>query len=91
LDLQKVIFLPRAEKDLKGLSPEIKVWLLETLQKINPEIADIRKIYGIKPSLWRLAIGDYRLLFRKAEDRLVIHRVIDRKELEKVLKTIKFG
>lgn len=91
MDLQKVIFLPRAEKDLKGLSPEIKVWLLETLQKINPEIADIRKIYGIKPSLWRLAIGDYRLLFRKAEDRLVIHRVIDRKELEKVLKTIKFG
>lgn len=91
MDLQKVIFLPRAEKDLKGLSPEIKVWLLETLQKINPEIADIRKIYGIKPSLWRLAIGDYRLPFRKAEDRLVIHRVIDRKELEKVLKTIKFG
>lgn len=90
MDLEKVIFLPRAEKDLEGLSPEIKIWLLETLQKINSELADIKKIYGIKPLLWRLAIGDYRLLFRKTEDRLVVHRVIDRKELERVLKKIKF-
>ena len=90
MDLEKVIFLPRAEKDLKSLSPEIRIWILETVQKINPEIADIKKIYGIKPSLWRLAIGDYRLLFRKTEDRLVVHRVIDRKELEKVLKKFKF-
>lgn len=91
MDLQRIVFLPRAEKDLKSPPPEIRIRPLEMLQKINPETANIRKIYGIKPSLWRLAIGDYRLLFRKAEDRLVIHRVIGREELERVLKKIKFS
>lgn len=90
MDLSKVVFLPRAEKDLKNLSPEIQKWLLEAMEKLNPELADIKKIKGIKPSLWRLAIGDYRLLFRRLEDKMVLHRIIDRKDLDGILKKYRF-
>lgn len=86
MDLNNIIFLPRAEKDLKSFSPEVRIRLLELLGKLPPQLANIKRIRGVSPPLYRLAIEDYRFLFRWAKGKMVIHRIVDRKDLEKALK-----
>ena len=46
----------------------------------------IKKIKGIKPSLYRLRIGDYRVLYKIQGREVVVLTVVDRKELERELK-----
>ena len=49
----------------------------------------IKKLRGFKPPLYRLRSRDYRVLYRVQGETLTIMRVIDRKDLERIIKRIK--
>jgi len=49
----------------------------------------IKKLRGFKPPLYRLRSGDYRVLYRVHGDFVTIMRIIDRKDLERIIKRIK--
>ncbi len=50
----------------------------------------IKKLRGFKPPLYRLRAGDYRVLYRIHGDLVTIMRVIDRKDLERIIKRMRF-
>jgi len=50
----------------------------------------IKKLKGFIPPLYRLRVGDYRVLYRITGNEVAILKVIDRKELERELKRM-FG
>ena len=71
-----VEFDDRARRELRKLTPEIQVKILRYIRKRIAESPDPRQ-FG-KPlrmnlaGLWRYRIGDYRLICRLEENRLVV-------------------
>lgn len=51
---------------------------------------NIKKLKGFKPPLYRLRSGDYRVLYQVLGDRVIIMRVINRRDLDRIIKRIKF-
>jgi len=47
-----------------------------------------KKLKGFKYSLYRLRTGNFRILYRIDDCLLTIMRIIDRKELEKIIKLL---
>ncbi len=54
-----------------------------------PTGANIKKLKGFNPPLYRLRSGGYRVLYRIEGLFVTIMRVIDRKELERTIKRIR--
>jgi mRNA-degrading endonuclease RelE of RelBE toxin-antitoxin system len=50
---------------------------------------DIDRLKGYTEKIYRLRIGDYRVVFLTAEDAIHILRVVSRQELEKVLRRLR--
>jgi mRNA-degrading endonuclease RelE of RelBE toxin-antitoxin system len=50
---------------------------------------DIVRLKGYEEKIYRLRIGDYRVVFLTAEDAIYILRVVSRQELEKVLRRLR--
>jgi len=53
--------------------------------------AQIKKLKGFRPPLYRIRSGDYRILYRAQEKTITIMRVIDRKDLDRVIKGLKLS
>ena len=49
---------------------------------------NIKKIKGFKPPIYRIRSGDFRVLYRVHDKTIIIMRVIDRKDLERVVKKL---
>jgi mRNA interferase RelE/StbE len=68
-----VEFTHRAEKDFRGLSPEIQRRLASKIDAlaIDPRPHGVKILAGSE-DIFRLRIGDYRILYRILDDHLVI-------------------
>jgi len=56
---------------------------------VFPDGKCIRKLKGLKGAFYRLRVGEYRAVFDVESDSVTIHRVINRKDLERVISTLK--
>jgi len=48
----------------------------------------IKKLKGFKPPIFRMRSGDFRVIYRVHDRTIVILRVIDRKDLERIIKRL---
>ncbi len=63
---------------------------IKTLEvNVTPDGKRIKKLKGVKGSFYRLRIGDYRALFEVEGDSVTVHRVVNRKELDRVISRLK--
>jgi len=79
-----------------NLIPEtqrIKIIVLIKRLSSNPfaSVANIKKLKGFKPPLYRMRAGDFRVIYRVKEKTITVMRVIDRKGLEKIIKRLKLS
>ncbi|MGZ8218066.1 type II toxin-antitoxin system RelE family toxin [Methylomagnum sp.] len=73
-------FKPRAEKDLSSLPKADQMRLIQKLALLqNGLTGDIKRLTNFTPE-YRLRVGDYRVLFEIIEDRIIIYRVLHRRE-----------
>lgn len=70
-----------AIKDLKRISPEQKHKIHSKILELKnfPKIPNVKKLTNFEP-VYRLRVGDYRILFDIFEDCIEIGRVLHRKE-----------
>ena len=63
--MYKVIVLRSAEKDLSKLPSQVVKKIFPALEKLaeNPRPAGSKKLVGQEENLWRLRIGDYRIIY----------------------------
>lgn len=63
--MYKVIVLRSAEKDLSKLPNQVLKKIFPALEKLgsNPRPAGSKKLVGQDENLWRLRIGDYRVVY----------------------------
>jgi mRNA interferase RelE/StbE len=88
----QVVLTEHAIADLEEISKEIRAQVqrdLKTLQTSPlPSGAQIKRLKGFRPPIYRLRSGDFRVLYRIREDKVTVLRVIDRKLLERVIKRL---
>jgi mRNA interferase RelE/StbE len=90
----KIIYAKPVQKDVKGLEASRIDHLRKALQKLAdnpfPNIATgkiIKKLEMKKPT-YRLRVGEYRVIYRIATQKIIVLRIIHRKELEGELKKL---
>jgi mRNA interferase RelE/StbE len=82
-----------AAGDLDSIPDDLRRKVLQDINILstNPFLfgSNVKKLKGFKPPLYRLRSGDYRVLYRVKGETVTIMRVIDRKDLERIIKRIK--
>lgn len=82
-----------AVADLDELRGEARMEVLQDLAKLRddplPGGQDKKKLKGFKAPMYRLRSGDYRVPYRIDGSAVTILRVIDRKDLERIVKRLR--
>jgi mRNA-degrading endonuclease RelE of RelBE toxin-antitoxin system len=86
----RVLLSTRAARDLRrlGAGPELDR-IEAALRRLSADELglDIRVLTGNTPWL-RLRVGDWRILYRPADDRLLVARIVHRSELQQAIRTL---
>ncbi len=76
-------FKPKAVKDLKHISKDQVVKILETIERLQSGFqGGIKRLTDFTPE-YRLRVGNYRVLFEVEGDKIVIYRILHRKNAYK--------
>ena len=74
-------FKPRAVRDLKALPRDQTLRILEKIEAMGDGLAgDVKRLTDFTPE-YRLRVGDYRVLFELEGERIVVYRVLHRREV----------
>ena len=80
----KLIITKRAQKDLESLDKTTQKRIAEKLDQmlVYPLSVDLKKLKGYE-NLWRLRVGDYRIILEIREQEITIYalRVMHRREV----------
>jgi len=81
--------------DLDCIPEALQKKIIASIKKLssNPfaPSPSIKKLKGLKPPIYRILSGDYRILYRLQEKTIIIMHVIDRKDLDRVIKGLKLS
>lgn len=84
-----------AKEDLDCTPEDQRTKIIVLIKKFSSDPftsgANIKKLKGFKPPLYRVRSGDYRILYRVLENTVTIMRVIDRKDLDRIIKRLKLS
>lgn len=76
----QVEFKPRAIKDLKGLPAAEQRRMIPKIEALQNDLSgDIKKLTNFTPE-YRLRVGNYRVLFEVEADKVIIYRILHRKD-----------
>ena len=76
----QIILKPKAEKDLKSLSPQDASRMVERLWRLENNLeGDVKKLTNHHPE-YRMRAGDWRALFEVSGDQVIVYRIIHRRE-----------
>jgi len=93
LKSNKIQLAHSAVKDLNNIPEAQRVHIIASIKSLPLKPfapgSNIKKLKGFKPPLYRMRSGDYRVLYRVKEDTISVMRVIDRKDLETIIKRLK--
>jgi mRNA interferase RelE/StbE len=78
--IYEIEFKPRALKDLKALPESAKRRVIAKIEALRNELAgDVKRLTNFTPE-YRLRVGDYRVLFEVEGHKIIVYRIIHRKD-----------
>jgi mRNA-degrading endonuclease RelE of RelBE toxin-antitoxin system len=75
---------PRALRALKRLGDRDRSAMVDALEAFvagRLPNADVRKLRAVTPSTWRLRVGNFRALYRRSGDAVLVVHIDDRKDV----------
>jgi mRNA interferase RelE/StbE len=69
---------PRARKDLGRLDREVRGRVIDAVSRLSEDQSGIRRLEGYEPPLFRIRVGDWRILFTIEAGVATIQRVLPR-------------
>jgi mRNA interferase RelE/StbE len=76
----QIEFKPRAIRDLKALDKARSGRIMEKIRLMQDDLAgDVKHLTNTTPE-FRLRVGDYRILFELEGGKVIIYRVLHRKD-----------
>ena len=89
----KLKFTSVSLKDIKNFDNTTQIRIIDELNKLLMSTyniyIDIKKLKGINKKIYRLRLGDLRIIYFLSDTELVVLRIIDRKDLMKIIDSIK--
>ncbi|MFH1145776.1 MAG: type II toxin-antitoxin system RelE/ParE family toxin [bacterium] len=83
--MRELLVTNQFRRDLRVLPASVKreVDFIVELLLTNPldPLFDIKKLHGVRLRLWRVRIGNYRLLYSFTFRQLMAHRICHRREV----------
>lgn len=80
--MPNIIYTKKAKKNIKSLDATVKDRIKSGIEKIP--FGDIKKLQGYS-NLYRLRIGDYRVIYQIEQDIIIIDAILPRGEAYKGL------
>ena len=79
---KRVLWSPEARADLRAIDRDTALRLLKALDRfLKTEAGNVKQLEGFEPPLFRLRIGAWRFIYRRAgDDAIEVVRVRNRKE-----------
>ena len=68
----------RARKDLSRLDHSVRDRVIDAVSRLSEDQSGVRRLEGYKPPLFRIRVGDWRVLFTIEADVATIQRVLPR-------------
>jgi mRNA interferase RelE/StbE len=68
----------RARKDFDALDPQLSRRIRAAIERLVNGEGDVRRLTDVEPPLFRLRVGDWRVLFRHERQAIVILRILPR-------------
>ena len=76
----EIEFKPRAFKDLQALPKSTRRRIVAKIEGLTKGLAgDVKRLTNFTPE-YRLRVGDYRVLFEVEERKLIMYRILHRKD-----------
>ncbi len=76
----EIEFKPRALKDLKALPKSVQRRIIAKIETLRNDLAgDVKKLTDFTPE-YRLRVGDYRVLFEVEGNKVIVYRILHRKD-----------
>lgn len=76
----EIEFKPKAIKDLDSLHPDMAERVVEKVGRLQKDLeGDVKRLTNYTPE-YRLRVGDYRVLFEVEGNRVIVYRVLHRRE-----------
>jgi len=89
----RVALTEHAVADLRDISKDFRDQVHRDLKTLAsapfPSGTFIKRLSGLRPPVYRLRSGDFRVLYHIQGDHVTILRIIDRKILERTIKRLK--
>ena len=85
----KITVSPRAEKELKNISKVDQIAIVKKIKSL-PKLGSKQKIEKLKGynNIFRIRIGDYRIIYRKKASEIYIVLIGHRKHIYQLLKQL---
>lgn len=84
---------PRALRELDAMPEPLQLRIALKIKRLSddplPRGSLVKRLQGFEMPVFRLRIGDYRAVFVVEENRIVVLRIIHRRELERALAALK--
>jgi mRNA interferase RelE/StbE len=78
---RRVVIRRRVERELDALDASTQAAILAALVEFALfGRGDVRKLQGMKPSRYRLRVGDYRVIYELEPGAIIVLRVADRRD-----------
>lgn len=96
----EVFYYARAEKDLNTMESEEALRIVDKIEKLLsndpfPQGRRKKKIHGVLYPLYRLRVDtardSYRTFYLIGKDKVVVLRIVKKKDAEKAIKSLKKG
>lgn len=90
---RSVELTPRALRELDAAPESLQLRIALKIKRLSgdplPRGAPVKRLQGFEAPVFRLRIGDYRAVFVVEEKRIVVLRIIHRRELERAIAALK--
>ncbi len=86
MDRRRLVYAPRAQRDLLALQKRFARQMLEDLVILETPpwpAGEVKRLRGC--DFWEIRTGDYRTIFLPSGSDVVILRLVNRRDLEKAL------
>jgi len=91
----KIKFTNISYKDMENLDDKTRKHILSKIIKLSKSLydyrKDIKKLKGLGKDIYRFRTGDFRIIYMLSGFELVVLRIIDRKDLLKIIGSLKHG
>ncbi len=73
MPLYEIVFARSTRKDLQPIPYQIAECILEKVEllAVNPRPSGCKKLHGY-PNLWRIRVGEYRIIYRIDDEKQII-------------------